>query len=56
MKKTLFLSLVSCSILFAQDYVNSIGMVFKDIPSGSFIMGTQIQSTANCPKDDPFTS
>jgi formylglycine-generating enzyme required for sulfatase activity len=56
MKKTLFLSLVSCSVLFAQDYVNSIGMVFKDIPSGSFIMGTQIQSTANCPKDDPFTS
>jgi len=52
MKKTA-LSLVFLSTLaLAGDYTNSIGMKFKDIPAGSFTMGT---STPNCPKDNPFT-
>ncbi|MFZ2967879.1 MAG: formylglycine-generating enzyme family protein [Sulfuricurvum sp.] len=54
--KKIVLSLALLSALaWSEDYINSIGMKFKDIPSGSFIMGTQTQSTASCPKDDPFT-
>ena len=39
--------------LMAKDFTNSIGMKFKEIPSGSFMMGTK---PPKCPKDDPFTS
>lgn len=35
---------------------NSIGMVFKKIPEGSYLMGTAVTRTIDeCPKDDPFT-
>lgn len=34
------------------DFVNTIGMVFKTIPAGSFMMGSKLQ---RCPVDDPFT-
>jgi len=55
MKKTA-LSLVFLSTLaFGGDYTNSIGMKFKDIPAGSFTMGTQGSDTSDCPKDDPST-
>ncbi|WP_367182076.1 formylglycine-generating enzyme family protein [Sulfurimonas sp.] len=56
MKKIIFSTLVASSFLFAADYTNSIGMVFKEIPSGSFMMGTPTLSTADCPKDNPFTA
>ena len=56
MKKIIFSTLITTSILFAGDYTNSIGMKFKKIPSGSFLMGTATKSTADCPKDNPFTS
>lgn len=39
--------------VIANDFTNSIGMKFKEIPSGSFMMGSD---TSLCPKDDPFTS
>lgn len=52
MKKIILSTFVVSSFLFAGDFTNSIGMVFKEIPSGSFIMGTP---TPNCPKDNPFT-
>lgn len=45
--------LLATTILSAKDFTNSIGMKFKDIPSGSFMMGTK---PPKCPKDDPFTS
>lgn len=41
----LFAAFVASSFLFAVDYTNSIGMVFKEIPAGSFMMGTP-----NCSK------
>ncbi len=44
------------TLLNASDFTNSIGMKFVEIPSGSFMMGTATKSTADCPKDDPFTS
>lgn len=50
MKITLSLILLS-ALSFSGDYTNSIGMKFKDIPAGSFTMGT---STPNCPKNSPF--
>lgn len=53
MKKIILSTFVASSFLFAGDFTNSIGMVFKDIPAGSFMMGTP---TPNCPKDNPFTS
>jgi formylglycine-generating enzyme required for sulfatase activity len=56
MKKIILSTFVASSFLFAGDFTNSIGMVFKEIPSGSFLMGTARQSTADCPKDNPFTS
>jgi formylglycine-generating enzyme required for sulfatase activity len=37
-------------VYFAKDFTNSIGMTFKDIPSGSFMMGAESH------KDDPFIS
>lgn len=49
---SLLSTFVASSFLFAADYTNSIGMKFKDIPAGSFTMGT---ATPNCPKDNPFT-
>jgi len=39
--------------LMAKDFTNSIGMKFKDIPAGTYMMGT---ATPNCPKDNPFTT
>jgi formylglycine-generating enzyme required for sulfatase activity len=36
---------------FAGDYTNSIGMKFKEIPSGSFMMGTPMPK---CPKDAQY--
>ncbi|MFA5427029.1 MAG: formylglycine-generating enzyme family protein [Sulfurimonas sp.] len=56
MKKIILSTFVASSFLFAADYTNSIGMVFKEIPSGSFTMGTPTVSTADCPKDNPFTA
>ena len=56
MKKIIFSTFVASSFLFAGDFTNSIGMVFKDIPAGSFVMGTATASTADCPKDNPFTT
>lgn len=53
MKKIILSTFVASSFLFAGDFTNSIGMVFKEIPSGSFLMGT---ATPNCPKDNPYTS
>ena len=54
--KKIVLSLALLSALaWSEDYVNSIGMRFKEIPTGSFTMGTVVPSTASCPKDDPFT-
>lgn len=52
MKKALLATLAAATMLFSADYTNSIGMKFKDIPAGSFVMGTK---TPNCPKDNPFT-
>ncbi len=56
MKKIILSTFVASSFLFAGDFTNSIGMVFKEIPSGSFMMGTVVPSTADCPKDKPFTA
>ncbi len=56
MKKIILSTFVTSSFLFAGDFTNSIGMVFKEIPSGSFLMGTPTQSTADCQKDNPFTT
>jgi formylglycine-generating enzyme required for sulfatase activity len=42
-------------LLFGGDFTNSIGMKFVEIPSGSYMMGTATPSTADCPKDNPFT-
>lgn len=56
MKKIILSTFVASSFLFAADYTNSIGMVFKEIPAGSFVMGTATASTADCPKDNPFTA
>lgn len=56
MKKIILSTFVASSFLFAADYTNSIGMVFKEIPSGSFMMGTGTASTTDCPKDNPFTA
>lgn len=50
-KHVISLALLS-ALACAGDYTNSIGMKFKEIPAGSFTMGTP---TPNCPKDDPFT-
>jgi formylglycine-generating enzyme required for sulfatase activity len=52
MKKTLLSLALFSALVYGGDYTNSIGMKFKDIPSGSYTMGT---STPSCPKDDPFT-
>ena len=52
MKKVIQGALVISSLLFGGDFTNSIGMTFKEIASGSFVMGTP---TPNCPKDNPFT-
>lgn len=52
MNKILLSSFLTIGILFAGDYTNSIGMKFKDIPSGSFEMGT---SDPNCPKYNSST-
>lgn len=40
------------SVPDSSNFTNSIGMKFKKIPAGSFVMGTP---TPNCPKDNPFT-
>ncbi|MEA2049265.1 MAG: formylglycine-generating enzyme family protein [Campylobacterota bacterium] len=48
--------LLATTILSAKDFTNSIGMKFKDIQAGSFMMGTSTPSTKNCPKDNPFTN
>lgn len=56
MTKTLLSLTLLSALIYGGDYTNSIGMKFKDIPSGSYTMGTSVPSTANCPKDDPFTS
>ncbi len=52
MKKIVLSTSLLATLSFGSDYTNSIGMKFKDIPSGSFVMGTP---TPNCPKDNPFT-
>lgn len=54
--KSLGVLLLFLTPLTAKDFTNSIGMKFKDIKSGSYLMGTATQSTASCPKDNPFTS
>jgi len=56
MKKTLLSLALLSALVYAGDYTNSIGMKFKDISSGSFMMGTQPPGTENCPQDNPFTS
>lgn len=56
MKKITFLTLIISSVLFAGNFTNSIGMKFKEIPAGSFIMGVAVLSIANCPKDNPSTT
>lgn len=48
-------SLIASTFLFGADYTNSIGMKFKEIPAGTFVMGTQGPDTSDCPKDNPFT-
>ncbi len=35
-----------------KDFTNSVGIVFKHIPTGEFMMGSV---TPKCPNDDPFT-
>jgi formylglycine-generating enzyme required for sulfatase activity len=52
MKKAFLTLTLSALFCFAGDYTNSIGMKFKEIPSGSFVMGT---IAPDCPKDNPFT-
>ena len=52
MKKSTLTLLTLASLAFAGDYTNSIGMKFKEIPAGSFTMGTQ---RPNCNENDPFT-
>lgn len=49
--KFFFYMIISISLLFSSDIINSIGMKFKEVPSGDFLMGAQ----ADCPKDNPFT-
>jgi len=39
-------------MLIANDFTNSIGINFKNIKSGSYMMGT---STSKCTKDNPYT-
>lgn len=62
MKKNIFISLamiifiIILFYLFPKDYTNSIGMTFKNIPSGNFIMGVEIAKNESCPKDSPFTN
>lgn len=51
-RSTLLAATLLISSLEAKDFVNSIGMVFKEIPTGEFMMGSV---TPKCPKDDPFT-
>lgn len=52
MEKTALSLALLTTLAFAADFTNSIGMKFKDIPAGSFTMGTP---TPNCSKDNPFT-
>lgn len=52
MKKAILGSIFLYTLAFSGDYINSIGMKFKEIPSGTFMMGSAIP---NCPKDNPFT-
>jgi len=47
---------LATTLLSGKDFTNSIGIKFKDIPSGSCMMGTPTPSTKNCPKDNPFTN
>lgn len=56
MKKLVLSILLAISLLNAKSFTNSIGMKFVEISSGFFMMGTATKSTADCPKDDPFTS
>ena len=56
MKKLIFALSLTGALLNAKSFTNSIGMTFVEIPSGSYMMGTATRSTADCPKDDPFTS
>jgi len=51
--KSIGILLLILTPLTAKDFTNSIGMKFKDIRSGSYMMGT---ATPKCPKDNPFTS
>jgi formylglycine-generating enzyme required for sulfatase activity len=53
MKRLILIALLASILLNAKDFTNSIGIKFKQIPSGSFMMGTK---PPRCPKDDPFTS
>jgi formylglycine-generating enzyme required for sulfatase activity len=50
MTKILLGALLATILLSAKDFTNSIGMTFKDIPSGSFMMGAEPH------KNNPFTS
>jgi formylglycine-generating enzyme required for sulfatase activity len=60
--KIILSSLIASTFLLGKDmiysvpdssnFTNSIGMKFKSIPAGTFVMGTP---TPNCPKDNPFT-
>ena len=56
MKLLIPVALLIMTPLMANDFTNSIGMEFKEIPSGSFMMGTKTPSKSHCPKDDPFTA
>jgi len=38
MKKIILSTLIASTVLLAGDYTNSIGMKFKSIPSGSFMI------------------
>jgi formylglycine-generating enzyme required for sulfatase activity len=46
-------ALLVLTLLNAKDFTNSIGIKFKNIPSGSFMVETK---PPKCPKDDTFTS
>jgi formylglycine-generating enzyme required for sulfatase activity len=56
LKHIILAILLGLTPLMAKDFTNSIGMKFKDIKAGSYLMGEAIKSTATCPEDNPFTT
>ncbi len=55
MKKALLAKLAAATMLFSADYTNSIGMKFKEIPAGSFVMGTKNNPLATRAPDSSET-